>query len=55
MRAARSTAAMTPAAVHSSRRRRSVVNEQYTVWDLQGRPAETVRIVGGEITEIDWR
>ncbi|MGI8761392.1 MAG: phospholipase [Jatrophihabitantaceae bacterium] len=28
---------------------------EYTLWDLAGKPADTVRIVGGEVTQIDWR
>lgn len=28
---------------------------KYTLWDVNGEPAETVSIVGGEITQIDWR
>ena len=33
----------------------SVREGEYTVWDLDGRTAHTtVRITGGQITEIDW-
>jgi hypothetical protein len=28
---------------------------EYTVWSLDGTPADTVRIVGGEVAELDWR
>lgn len=27
----------------------------YTVWGLDGAPRQTVTIVGGEVTHIDWR
>ena len=28
---------------------------EYTVWGLDGTPADTVRIVGGEVAQLDWR
>lgn len=28
---------------------------EYTLWNVNGEPAETVSILGGEITQIDWR
>ncbi|PZS17704.1 MAG: phospholipase [Pseudonocardiales bacterium] len=28
---------------------------EYTLWDVNGEAAERVSIVGGEITQIDWR
>ena len=28
---------------------------EYTLWNQDGTAAETVRIVGGEVTELDWR
>jgi hypothetical protein len=28
---------------------------EYTVWGSDGRPADTVRIVGGEVAQLDWR
>jgi hypothetical protein len=28
---------------------------RYTVWDVSGRPASTVDVVGGEVTQLDWR
>ncbi|MDQ6850673.1 MAG: phospholipase [Actinomycetota bacterium] len=27
----------------------------YTVYDVDGRPADTVSVNGGEVTQIDWR
>jgi hypothetical protein len=27
----------------------------YTLWNLQGEPADTIRIVGGHVAELDWR
>jgi hypothetical protein len=27
----------------------------YTVWGLDGQPADTISIVGGEIAQLDWR
>src|SRR4051812_46848907 len=27
---------------------------EYTIWGLDGQPKDTVRIVGGEVTQIDW-
>lgn len=32
----------------------SLVEGEYTVWGLDGAPHTTVRIVGGEVTQIDW-
>ncbi len=28
---------------------------EYTIWGLDGNPAETVRIIGGEVAQLDWR
>ncbi len=28
---------------------------EYTVWGLDGTPADTVHIVGGEVAQLDWR
>jgi hypothetical protein len=28
---------------------------RYTVWDVSGQPASTVEVVGGEVTQLDWR
>ena len=28
---------------------------EYTVWNLDGTPAERVTVVGGEIATVDWR
>jgi hypothetical protein len=28
---------------------------EYTVWGGNGEPADTVRIVGGEVAQLDWR
>ena len=28
---------------------------KYTIWGLDGNPAETVRITGGEVAQLDWR
>ncbi len=27
----------------------------YTLWGLDGRPRDTVRITGGEVAQLDWR
>lgn len=28
---------------------------EYTVWGLDGQPADKVQIVGGEVAQLDWR
>jgi hypothetical protein len=32
----------------------SLTEGEYTVWDLDGTPRDTVRITGGEVTQFDW-
>jgi hypothetical protein len=32
----------------------SLVEGEYTIWGLDGQPKDTVRIVGGQVTQIDW-
>lgn len=27
----------------------------YTVWDLTGQPASTVEVIGGQVSQLDWR
>jgi hypothetical protein len=33
----------------------SLVEGEYTIWGLDGHPKDTARIVGGEVTQIDWK
>jgi hypothetical protein len=28
---------------------------QYTVWDLTGSAASTVEVIGGQVSQLDWR
>ena len=33
----------------------SLPSGDYTVWGLDGQPADKVQIVGGEVAQLDWR